>query len=77
MSRVFSLAKCLSLRWPCQAVNSIRRPGVPSFVRSRVVHGLGWVGSGWVEIFSVFGGLGWVHYSKSTKKLERIMLMHG
>ena len=29
-----------------------------------------WVGLGWVRLgwdFSVFGGLGWVHYSKSTK----------
>jgi len=26
---------------------------------------LGWVGLG--RDFSVFGGLGWVHYSKSTK----------
>jgi len=25
------------------------------------------VGSGWVEIFQFFGGLGWDHYSKSTK----------
>jgi len=30
--------------------------------------GLGWVGLDWVET-SVFGGLGWVHYSKSTKKM--------
>ena len=36
------------------------------------MHGLDWVGSR----FSVFGGLGWVHYSKSTKKFETIMLMH-
>jgi len=28
-------------------------------------HGLGWIGLG--RDFSVFGGLGWVHYSKSTK----------
>jgi len=28
-------------------------------------HGLGWVGSGWVEIFQFL--VGWVHYSKSTK----------
>ena len=38
-----------------------------------------WVGSGWVGLgrdLSVFGGLCWVHYSKSTKKIERIMLMH-
>jgi len=26
-----------------------------------------WVGLGWVEFFSVFGGLGWVKYSKSGK----------
>jgi len=31
--------------------------------------GLGWIWSGWVEIFQFFGGLGWVHYSKSTKNL--------
>jgi len=59
-------------------------------VSHRVVHGLGWpigwvglthwlgwadpwVGLGWD--FSVYGGLGWVHCSKSTKN-ERIMLMH-
>jgi len=35
--------------------------------------GLGWVGFG--QDFSVFGGLGWVHCSKSTKKIERIVLM--
>jgi len=38
----------------------------------RVVHVLGlpmdWVGSG--RKFSVFGGLGWVHYIKSTKNLK-------
>jgi len=34
---------------------------------------------GWVRLgrdFSVFGGLVWVNYSKSTKKFERISLMH-
>jgi len=31
---------------------------------------MGWVALGWVEFFSVFGGLGWVHYSKSGKKLK-------
>jgi len=35
-----------------------------------LTHGLGWVVSGWVEIFSVFGGLDWVHYSKRTKNLK-------
>jgi len=35
---------------------------------------MSWVGLDWVET-SVFGGLGWVHYSKSTKNV-RIMLMH-
>jgi len=36
---------------------------------------MGWVGLD--RDFSVFGGLDWVHYSKSTKKSERInMLMH-
>jgi len=29
-----------------------------------------WVGLGWVEIFQFFCELGWVHYSKSTKKLK-------
>ena len=32
-----------------------------------------WVGLGWVGLgrdFSVFSGLGWVHYSKSTKNLK-------
>jgi len=32
-----------------------------------------WVGLDWVELgrdFSLFGGLGWVHYSKSTKILK-------
>ena len=32
-----------------------------------------WVGLGWVRLgrdFSVFGGLGWVHYRKSTKNLK-------
>ena len=29
-----------------------------------LTHGLDWI------------GLGWVHYSKSTKKFERITLMH-
>ena len=32
---------------------------------------MGWVGLGWVEIFSVFGGLEWVHYSKNTKKFRK------
>jgi len=34
-----------------------------------------WVGLGWVGLgrdFSVFGGLGWVHFSKSTKNLKRL-----
>jgi len=38
-----------------------------------LAHGLGWVGLGWVGLgrdFSVFGGLGWVHDSKSTKNLK-------
>ena len=39
-----------------------------------LTHGMGWVTLG--RDFSVFGGLGWVLYSKSTKTLERIMLMH-
>ena len=33
-----------------------------------LTHGLGWVGLG--QDFSFFGGLGWVHYSKSTKNLK-------
>jgi len=33
-----------------------------------LTHGLGWVELG--RDFSVFGGLGWVHYSKSTKNLN-------
>jgi len=33
-----------------------------------LTHGLGWVGLG--RDFSVFGGLGWVHYRKSTKNLK-------
>jgi len=33
-----------------------------------------WVGLGWVEIFQFL--VGWVHCSKSTKKIEKIMLMH-
>jgi len=35
--------------------------------------GLGWVGLGRVGLgrdFSVFGGLGWVHYRKSTENLK-------
>jgi len=32
-----------------------------------LTHGLGWVGLG--RDFSVFGGLGWVHCSKSIKKI--------
>jgi len=47
--------------------------------QSRVVHGLGWVRSGWVEIFQFFVGwigLGWVHYNKSSKIFERIVLIH-
>ena len=38
-------------------------------------HGLGWVGLGWVEFcryFSVFGRLGWDHYSKSAKNLNEL-----
>ena len=34
---------------------------------------MGWVGLGRVGLgrdFSVFGGLGWVHYSKRTKNLK-------
>jgi len=33
-----------------------------------LTHGLGWVGLG--RDFSVFGGLGWAHYRKSTKNLK-------
>ena len=33
-----------------------------------LTHGLGWVGLG--RDFSVFGGMGWVHYSKSTRNLK-------
>jgi len=33
-----------------------------------LTHGLGWVGLG--RDFSVFGGLGWVHFSKSSKELK-------
>jgi len=29
-----------------------------------------WLGLGWVQIFLVFCGLGWVHYSKSTINLK-------
>ena len=29
-----------------------------------------WLGRVWSRFFSVFGGLGWVHYSKSTKNLK-------
>ena len=36
----------------------------------RVVHGLGWIGLGWVEIFQFFCGLGWVRNSKSSKILK-------
>jgi len=35
---------------------------------------LDWVGLG--RDFLVFGGLGWVHYGKSTLKFESIVLMH-
>jgi len=40
-----------------------------------------WVGAGLVGLGQVFfqfsvGWLGWVHYSKSAKKIERIMLNH-
>ena len=31
---------------------------------------LGWFGSGWVKIFQFLCGLGWVHYSKSTKNWQ-------
>jgi len=31
---------------------------------------MGWVGSGWVEIFQFL--VGWVHYSKSTKNLDYV-----
>jgi len=30
---------------------------------------MGWVGSGWVEIFQFF--VGWVHYSRSTKNWKK------
>jgi len=40
--------------------------------RHRVVHRLGrpigWVGFGWVEIFSVFSGLGWVRFGPLRQK---------
>jgi len=29
-----------------------------------------WVGLDWVELFQFLVGLGWVHYSKSTKLLK-------
>ena len=35
-----------------------------------------WVGSVGSRFFLFFGGLGWVHYNKSTKKFESIMLVH-
>ena len=34
--------------------------------RVGLTHGLDWIGLGWVEIFSVFGELGWVNCSRST-----------
>jgi len=33
-----------------------------------LTHGLGWAGLG--RDFSVIGGLGWVHYSKSAKNVK-------
>jgi len=49
---------------------------VPVAYRVHVVSELsmGWVGLG--RDFSVLGGLRWVHYSKSTKNLERVMLAY-
>jgi len=49
-------------------------PAHPDYLGQRAVKRVcvGWVGSGWVGLgqdFPVFGGLGWVHYSKSTKNL--------
>ena len=38
-----------------------------------LTHGLGRLGR---DFFLFFGGLGWVHYNKSTKKFESIMLVH-
>ena len=44
----------------------------------RVVHRFGWIGFGLVGCgrdFSVFGGLGWVHYSKSHDlKLAKVLI---
>jgi len=37
----------------------------------RLTHGLGWFGLG--RDFSVFDGLGWVNYSKSTKNLKGLL----
>ena len=54
-SREFSPRDAMLARY---VLSSCVRPSVCLSVRPRVVHGLGWVGSGWVEIFSAFGGLG-------------------
>jgi len=40
-----------------------------------LIHGLGWVGLG--RDFSVFGGLGWVQCSKSTKNLTGLCVVFG
>jgi len=59
------------------STNSIKEPTEwLVFIRKNTVVELSmgwvdpWVGSGLVEIFHFFGGLGWVHYSKSTENLK-------
>jgi len=44
---------------------------------SRIVNGLGWFGSGWIEIFKGFlSGLGWVVSRKNVQKILKLVVYY-